>query len=334
LKTVLVTGATGGLGRNAVEALLERGIAVRATGRNIQVGTRLSEAGADFRAADLSRLTAAEADELLKGVDTVWHCAALSAPWGRVGDFVASNVTATQTLLFAAGRARVGRFIHISTPALYFDYQHHRNITESYRAEELVNQYAMTKRLAELAVTESARACPDMHHVILRPRAIFGPYDQVLLPRVDALLQARGGQLPLPRAGQTVLDLTYVANVVHAMVLASAASHVPSGSVYNVTNDEPRAIGKVLEQLFVTELGRPFKIASLPYPVLDVAARALEVVAKFTGNEPKLTRYSIGALAFDMTLDLSAIKADLGYAPVVSMDEGIRRTAVWMKNHG
>lgn len=334
MNTVLVTGATGGLGRNAVEALLTRGVSVRATGRNAAVGALLRQAGADFRPADLSTLTTGEADDLLKGVDTVWHCAALSSPWGRTGDFVASNVTATQTLLFAAGRANVEHFVHISTPALYFDFQHNRNIGESYRAKELVNLYAMTKRLAELAVAESSRKYRDMHHVVLRPRAIFGPYDQVLLPRVAALMKARGGRLPLPRGGKTVLDLTYVDNVVHAMMLASVVKHVPSGSVYNVTNDDPRAIGKVLEQLFVSEMHQPLSIASVPYPVLDIAARGLEVVAKFTGREPKLTRYSIGALAFDMTLDISAIKADLGYSPVVSMDEGIRRTATWMKQHG
>jgi nucleoside-diphosphate-sugar epimerase len=334
LKTVLVTGATGGLGRNAVEALLARGVSVRATGRNALVGTLLRQAGADFRQADLSELTAAECENLLAGVDTVWHCAALSAPWGRTGDFVASNVTATETLLTGAGRAGVKHFVHISTPALYFDYQHNRDIRETYRAKELVNLYAMTKRLAELAVAESVRTCPDMHHVVLRPRAIFGPYDQVLLPRVAALLQARNGRLPLPRAGKTVLDLTYVDNVVHAMMLASAAPQVPSGSVYNVTNDEPRAIGSVLEQLFVSELKRPFQIASVPYPVLDVVARGMETVAKFSGKEPKLTRYSIGALAFDMTLSLARIKSDLGFAPIVSMDEGIRRTATWMKQNG
>lgn len=334
MNTVLVTGATGGLGRNAVEALLSKGVKVRATGRNTEVGAILRQAGADFRPADLSTLSTAEAADLLKGVDTVWHCAALSSPWGRAGDFVAANVTATQAVLFAAARAGVEHFVHISTPALYFDFQHNRNIPESYRAKELVNLYAMTKRLAELAVAESARKCPGMHHVMLRPRAIFGPYDQVLLPRVAALLKERNGRLPLPRGGNTVLDLTYVDNVVHAMTLASAAKHVPSGSVYNVTNDDPRAIGAVLQQLFVEEMGQPFQIAPVPYPMLDIAARGLEVVAKLTGREPKLTRYSVGALAFDMTLDLTAIKADLGYTPVVSMDEGIRRTAAWMKQNG
>lgn len=334
MKRVLVTGATGGLGRNAVEALLAKGVEVRATGRNAKVGELLRQAGSDFRPADLSRLTTAEADELVKGVDTVWHCAALSAPWGRAADFVASNVTATQSLLFAAGRMQVEHFVHVSTPALYFDYQHNRNISETYKAKRLVNLYAMTKRLAELSVADSARARTDMHHIILRPRAIFGPYDQVLLPRVAALLKARNGRMPLPRGGKTVLDLTYVENVVHAMALASVASHVPSGSVYNVTNDDPRAIGDILRQLFVSELGQPFRVANVPYPVLDLAARGLELVSHFSGKEPQLTRYSIGALAFDMTLDLTRIKTDLGYAPVVSMDEGIRRTAEWMKNNG
>jgi nucleoside-diphosphate-sugar epimerase len=334
MKTVLVTGATGGLGRNAVEYLLKRGVAVRATGRNNKVGAELQKAGAVYQRADLSVSLPEDLEHLMWDVDAVWHCAALSSPWGRREDFLAANVLATESLLKAAQRAGVPRFVHISTPALYFNYENRLGINENFRPQRYVNDYALTKAMAEDRVTQSARENPLMKHVILRPRAIFGPYDQVLLPRVAKLLEQHGGRLPLPREGRTVLDLTYVENVVHAMWLASTVEKVSSGSAFNVTNGQPQEIWEPLNELFHGELKRPFGIRNVPYPLLDGAARVLETIASFTGKEPSLTRYSIGALAFDMTLDLTNINQTLGYTPVVSMREGIRRTAAWMKKHG
>jgi len=333
MKKVLVTGATGGLGRNAVEYLLEKGVQVVATGRDQQRGAQLEAAGAKFVRADLSHRGPGVLESLVDGVDAVWHCAALSSPWGAYADFAAANIHATANLVEAAGLAKVPNFVHISTPALYFDYSHNLDIPESFRAERYVNHYAATKAVAETTVQKGVLRFPNTRHVILRPRAIFGPYDQVLLPRLDSLRQEHRGRIPLPRGGRTVLDLTYAANVAHAMWLASTARAVTSGSVYNVTNDSPQQIGEVLEQLYA-QRGQSFAVKRVPYPVLALAARVMERISRLTAREPKFTRYSIGALAYDMTLDVSKIKAELGYVPIVSMDEGIRLTAEWMKKHG
>ena len=330
MKTVLVTGATGGLGRNAVEYLLTRGVAVRATGRNLTIGQQLESAGAAFFPADLAAMPYDDMRPLVEGVDAVWHCAALSSPWGRREDFLRANATATENLLTAAGIESIPRFVHISTPALYFDFQHRWGIPESFLADRFVNHYAATKAAAEAVIYQQVGLWPSMKQVILRPRAIFGPHDQVLIPRLDKILSKNNGRLPLPRGGATVLDLTYVTNVVHAMWLASSAP-VASGSIYNITNDDPQVLAEVLQRLFVQELGRPLKIIDVPYGLLAKVASALEFVSRFTGKEPTLTRYSIGALAFDMTLDIRRAKDELGYAPVVSMEEGIRRTAEWIK---
>lgn len=329
--TVLVTGATGGLGRNAVEYLLRRGLKVRATGRNEGIGAALQRAGADFHAEDLARRKFTQLEKLVHGVDAVWHCAALSSPWGAREDFMAANVRATEAIIHAAARNGVNHFVHISTPALYFDFQHHRNITEGYRPARYVNHYAETKALAEDLVQDCVKVFPKMNQVILRPRAIFGPHDQVLVPRLSRILHQTGGKLPLPRGGETVLDMTYVDNVVHAMWLATYGEPVPSGSVYNITNGEPEELRNVLQFLYLRQLGEPFAIRNVPYPVLATAARAMEFAACFTGKEPKLTRYSIGALAFDMTLDISKARNELGYRPVISLEDGVRRTAEWMK---
>jgi len=337
MKRVLVTGATGGLGRNAVEALLHRGIQVRATGRNLVAGKALSAMGAEFVPLDLAtagQTSSSGLAALVRHVDAVWHCAALSSPWGRAADFTAANVTATEQLLQAAGHAEVARFVHISTPALYFNYRAQLGIKESFRPAAYVNDYARTKAQAEACVQDAVSAFRHMHCSILRPRAIFGPHDQVLLPRIARVLRQRRGRLPLPHGGRVTLDLTYAGNVAQAMWLATTVKGIPSGCVFNITNHEPVLLRDVLTGLFADRLQQPFRIASVPYPVMAIAARSMEALARITQKEPALTAYSVGALAFDMTLDNSRARQLLGYLPTVGLAAALDHTADWMRAHG
>jgi nucleoside-diphosphate-sugar epimerase len=285
-------------------------------------------------ALDLATAAPAQLQALVQGTDAVWHCAALSAPWGTKVDFVAANVTATRQLLQAAGRSGVERFVHISTPAIYFDYRDRWNVKESFQPTRYVNDYAHTKAQAEAAVQAAVLQFPNMRSVILRPRAIFGRYDQVLIPRLCKVLAQRGGKLPLPKGGQVTLDLTYAENVVHAMWLATIETELASGAVFNITNHAPAVLKDVLQQLFVDALHRPFRIVKLPYPLLAVIAQGMQMLSQLTHKEPALTPYSIGALSFDMTLDTTQARQVLGYAPPVSLAEGIERTAQWMMAHG
>jgi nucleoside-diphosphate-sugar epimerase len=208
-------------------------------------------------------------------------------------------------LLQAAGRAEVPRFVHISTPALYFNYRAQLGVKESFRPAAYVNHYARSKAEAEACVQNAVSAFQHMHCSILRPRAIFGPHDQVLLPRIARVLRHRDGRLPLPHGGRVTLDLTYAGNVVQAMWLATTVNGMPSGSVFNITNQEPVLLRDVLTTLFTDRLQWPFRIVNVPYPVMAAAARGMEALARITQKEPVLTGYSVGALAFDMTLDNS-----------------------------
>lgn len=88
---VLVTGATSGLGRNAVEFLCQKGISVRATGRNEAMGKLLEKMGAEFVPADLTELVSSQAKVMLAGIDTLWHCSSFTSPWGTQQAFDLAN---------------------------------------------------------------------------------------------------------------------------------------------------------------------------------------------------------------------------------------------------
>jgi nucleoside-diphosphate-sugar epimerase len=320
---VLVTGATGGLGRNLVERLHRDGHDVVATGRNRAVGAALSAHGIRFVVADITDMRAMV--PLMKGREVVFHCAALSSPFGKAKDFYAANVTGTEVIAIATAYNQA-RLVHVSTPSIYFDYRHRYNISEFEPLPRVfANTYAATKYEAEQRVLANVRSA-GLSAIILRPRGIFGPHDQVLFPRI--LNAAKDGVVPLINGGQTVLDLTYVDNVVDAMLQAAEAHHINQGEAFNITNGQGVILGEALKTVF-EHLGLPFKTKQVPYAVAKLAVEAWELQARITGREPRLTRYSLGVLRYDQTLDITRAKNNLGYAPKVSIADGLRRFAEW-----
>ena len=305
---ILVTGATSGLGRNAVQYLLQSGESVVATGRNCEVGRSLTNAGAQFVALDLTEATEDDCARLMDGCDAVWHCAAKSSPWGDKTAFWLANVKVTHTLAQAAGRLNIPRFIHISTPAVYFDFQHHYDLPETYLARAFSSHYASS--------------------------GLFGPHDQVIVPRLMQQLQQGGGCLRLPRGGDALLDLTFVQNVVYAMRLATNVEGLRSGSIYNISNHQPQQLSVMLDALLHQQLGLSYRIAAVPWSLLSLVARGLELYGKCVNQEPVITRYSAGTLCFDMTLSAQKAITELGYRPRFSMEQGIAITGQWLREHG
>ena len=192
---------------------------------------------------------------------------------------------------------------------------------------EPANNYVRTKLAAEALVKQSG--LPEV--VVLRPRALFGPWDQTLLPRLLRVMAK--GAMPIMRNGPIQLDLTYIDNAVEAVWLALTKPVPRAVSTYNVSNGEPRELLDVLNRM-AQEFGLPLRTRKVPWPMVDLIARGMEIAARFGGgNEPPLTRYSAGVLAFSQTLDLSALRNDLGWQPLVSIDEGIHRHARWWREH-
>jgi nucleoside-diphosphate-sugar epimerase len=331
---ILVTGATSGLGRNAAEYLLQQGHQVHATGRNQAAAQWLHQYQASFTALDLGQASAEQCAQLMHGCEAVWHCAAKSSPWGSWTEFYQANVVATRKLAQAAGTVGVARFVHISTPAVYFDYRPHYQLSEEYCPKRFVNSYAASKYAAEQEILKLLPRFPETIYTILRPRGLFGPHDRVILPRILNQLQDGQQQLRLPGGGKALLDLTFVLNVVQAMMLATTTAGLASGRIYNITNQQPQHLVDMLQQLLTEQLGWHYQIRDVPYPLAYSVAALLEGVAKLTGKEPLWTRYGIGALSYDMTLDNSRAISELGYQPQYSLVQAFEITAQWLRQQG
>lgn len=323
---ILVTGGTGFLGRHLVWRFADAGHEVVFSGRDPgkarEVSTRASRPVVFVPIEHGSTIAHTTLTRAASGADAIVHCAALSSPWGRRADFHTANVRSTEEVLAAAQANGVARLVHISTPSLYFQFRDRLAVREDEPLPSPVNDYAATKAAAERLV--GAAPVPS---VILRPRGIFGAWDETLLPRLLRLLCRE--RFPLFNGGEALIELTYVDNVVDAVELALALPN-PAGDIFNISNGQPRRAVDLFAQLAHT-----FHLPWRPRHVPLAAGLALAGVCEFAGRltrnwEPPITRYSVGTVAYSQTLDLRRAQERLGYAPNVDLDEAIRRTSAWI----
>lgn len=324
---ILVTGGTGFIGRHIVWRLAGQGCEVQFTGRNARAAAEvigLSPGVASW--VPLEHGTSGACSALLdasQNCAAAVHCAALSSPWGTPSAFARANLDSTAEVLHACRVNRVKRLVHLSTPSLYFAFRDRLDIREDEPLPPPVNEYARSKALAETRVHEAGLA----EAVILRPRAVFGPWDATLMPRLLRVMQR--GPIPLMRGGQAQLDLTCVDNLVHAVMLSLTQPLPRAVCTYNVSNGTPLTVADLLHRV-ADQFQLNLRTRRLPWRLMDAVARVLEASAHLRASgEPLLTRYGAGVLAFSQTLDLSTIRNELGYRPVVTQDEGIRQHAQW-----
>lgn len=332
MPSVLVTGATGFLGGAVARALRQLGATVLATGRNAALGAELQREGIAFRACDLSADPGA-VHEMVENCDAVVHAAALTSPWGSLADFTAANVTATRHIIEACEQTRVPRLVHISSPSVTFDFKNQPAVKEDAPwSLRPANHYIATKRIAETLVKEAAAR--GLEAVSLRPKALFGPGDTALLPRIVRV--ARSGTFPLIGTGDPLMDLTSISDAVTSVLLALRAPASCRGRVYHITSGDPQQRSAVLRTM-LEACGLPVSHRRVPLGRALAAAAVLEAASRvFTLGrwEPPFTRYSVGVMGYEQTFDISAARAELGYAPQTDVIAALRECGLqWRRDH-
>lgn len=233
----------------------------------------------------------------LSGTDLVVHCAAAvgdPAPGSRAEALMhAVNVTGTERLLRAAGTRPV---VWVSSASVYDPRPDRSLVTEDHPRAGHLNAYGRTKAAGEaLALAAGA--------VVLRPRAVYGPGDTQLLPRL--LSRVRAGTLFLP--GPDVrLSLTAVENLAAACL--AAPGWAPGA--YNIADAEPYGRDGAVREVLRAH-GVRARVRHLPPGLATTAARIAESLSR---GEPALSRYAVDQLARSVVLDLTAARSQ-GWAP-------------------
>ena len=259
------------------------------------------------------------------GVDAVIHVAARAGPGLYAPDFVAANVDGTKNVIAACRHHGVRYLVHTSSPSVVHAGGDIEGGDESLPyPDHFPAPYPATKAEAERLVL--AANGDDLKVCALRPHLVWGPGDNNLLPRLAE--RNRAGRLKLP-APDKLIDTVFIDNAADAHLLALdnlTGSATAAGRVYFITNGEPLPVGQWLERMLAAS-GEAPRLGRISPRVAMSAATVVEWIwrALRLRRDPPLSRFVVEHLATAHWFDISAARRDLGYAPRVSIDEGMRR---------
>jgi nucleoside-diphosphate-sugar epimerase len=329
---VLVTGATGFLGQRLVRHLLSRGDHVACLvrpGSNVDILRALAADGLarlELVTGTLGRIESAA--RAVEGCDVVYHLA--SSPAGATAVLFMDNVIGTRQLIDVVSRSSVGRFVLVSSIAVYgtahvaagsvldeecgLDPEPHRR-----------DPYSYSKVVQEEVAWEASKE-GRLPLVVVRPGVIYGPGRDPLTNRVGLRL----GNVLFRMGGRQKLPYTFVDNCAEAIALAGTTPGI-EGRAFNVVDDE-LPTGRELIQRYRKEVKRIRVV-----PVARVAIGPLSGLCewyyrKSGGQLPAiLTRYKSQAQWKPLHHSNARAKALLGWAPRVRFAEGLDQTFAWLR---
>lgn len=321
---VLVTGASGMLGRATAVALRDAGHEVTVLQRR-SAGLDVAEVRGDLTDPEVRRRGCA-------GQDAVVHLAALVSMTGDWRDFERTNVEGTVGLLDAARAAGVTRFVQVSSPSV----AHAGSALVGVDAAPADPQAARGSYARSKALAEQAALAADgeaMHVVAVRPHLVWGPGDEQLVGQIVA--RARAGRLVLVGGGTALIDSTYVDNAAAALVAAVDRADDVHGEAFVVSNGEPRTVAELFGRI-CRAAGVPGPTRSVPPAVAAAGGAAVERgwSVLHRPGEPPMTRFLAEQLSTAHWFDQRRAREGLRWQPAVPLDEGFARLTAWFSGAG
>jgi nucleoside-diphosphate-sugar epimerase len=317
----LVTGATGFVGSHLAEALRSLGHEVTALVRSPSKASALSPLGVRLVSGHLD-----DPDSLVdavEGQDLVFHVAGLIAAKNE-GEFLRVNRDGTASLLAVATRARVGRFIYVSSMAAGGPARTGCPLTGT-EPPRPVTAYGRSKLAGEKAVTEGA-----LPWVIVRPPTVYGPRDREVL---KVFRMARWGVAPVFGDGSQELSAVHGADLAGALIAAGTAP-ATTGKVYYACHPEivtsaafVRAIGGAM--------GRRVRIVPVPSSLGRAMLGLTEASARLAGQRTILTRDKANEFfQAAWTGDPGPLTRDSGWRAAHDLPSGLADTVTWYRGAG
>jgi nucleoside-diphosphate-sugar epimerase len=332
---VLVTGATGFLGRRLVRQLLDQGLVVRCLvrcGSNLAslhetIGPDVSERLEICTGSLLQQDTCLQA---VKNCEVIFHLAA--ALNGPCPSLFLNNVIATRRLMEILQPTSIQRFVHISSLAVYatsdllpgqvldercpIDPQAHRRDSYTY------------SKVAQEEIVWRAHRKDKLPLVVVRPGVLFGTGRDCLSTRVGL----RFGNLLLRMGGDQQLPYTFVDNCAEAVRLAGSVPGI-EGEVFNVVDDHLLTGRELLQQY--RQAVRPIRIVPIPQMAIKPLSWLCEWYHHWSGGQLPAILTPYKSLAHWKLLRYSNVKAKerLGWRPQVSFQEGLNQAFSWLRQN-
>ena len=317
---MLVTGASGTIGRRLVPALVAAGHQVRAMIRSDAAAQTAAAAGAEPVCGDVT--DPASLNAAVRGCQVVIHAAGRMGASPAIEPFLPVNVTGTRNMLAAAADAQVRRFIYLGAAmSLLGSPRPVTGADESWPLQQpRCSGYAASKTRADQAVQAANRT--QMATVVIRPGWVWGTADD---PSTASFVQAaRAGQMRLIDGGRHRIVATHIDNLIHAISLA--IDYGAGGCGYYVFDDGSTTVRDFLAGL-LQAYGLTLPEASIPGPVAVGLAHALDIAWRITRRpgDPPITRMIVELNRGPFLISDARARRELRYQPVITRQQGIQR---------
>lgn len=325
---VIVTGATGFIGSNLVEALASAGEEVRCLAR--RPGAIESPAGSRFHHADFRRPDLGVPDSVFAGVDTVYHLAGATRAVSAAGFHEANVAITTRLLARVAGVERTGappRFLYISSQAAAGPTPEGKGAVGEDDPPAPIEAYGRSKLQAEHVVRAASNTMPV---TIVRPVAVYGPRDRDFLAMFRMM---KRGFAIYPGIRDATVTTIFVDDLVRGIVAAARALSTV-GKTYFMGNSQfatwasiYAAAAEVMDRKGLREL-------DVPLPLVRIGGVAGDLLG-FVTRRPPLLSSGKAALAAPRTWTCSSARAalDFGFSATTSLHDGLRTTYDWYLRH-
>jgi nucleoside-diphosphate-sugar epimerase len=322
----LVTGGTGFSGKALCDRLLSQGHSV--TALDYKEGLKTDDLRRQGARVVIGSVTdRAVVDDCMPGVEVVFHLAAAFRELNVAADFYRSvNVTGTRNVFASALAHKVRKCIYCSTCGV------HGNVSNPPGGEDApikpADYYQQTKYEGEVVAREFAGTA--METCVIRPAAIYGPGDPERFFMI--FRRVAQGVFPMFGSGRTLYHPLYIDNLTDAFMLAAAPGK-GKGEVYLIADEEYLSIEALVHKV-AAALGTPVRIRHYPLLPLIVAGHVFETVCRPLKIAPPIFPRRVDWYRQNRAFRIDKARRDLGYAPRVGIDEGLRRTAAWYRQEG
>lgn len=321
---ILLTGATGFTGRALCERLVRNGETVVVLARPSSQVDPLRELGVEIRTLDMT--DARQVKAAFEPFKTIFHiAAAFRTEHDDIAEFRQANVVVTQRLMDAALESGCGRFVHCSTVGVQGEIED-PPADETYRYKP-GDHYQQSKMEGERLVLDYFRR--GLVGTVVRPVGIYGPGDTRFLKLFRPISR---GRFVMIGNGKSLYHLTYIDDLVDGFLLA--ATHPRAmGEVFTIGGARYTTLRELVDAIAdALEVAHP-KLA-IPYWPVHLAAEIVPRLCRPFGIPPPIYPRRVEFFQKSRAFRIEKARTWLGYEPKVSLEEGLRRTAISYRNQG
>ncbi|MDJ0762237.1 MAG: NAD-dependent epimerase/dehydratase family protein [Myxococcota bacterium] len=322
METTLVTGATGLVGFNIVQALLKRNRKVTALVRSLKKGREILPPECDVVQGDVT--DPASLTTAMKDCASVYHAAGFPEQWMKDPDiFQRVNVDGTKNIIDAALSSGVQRFIYTSTIDVFAAGSGETYDERAIDTEPKGTYYERSKQAADQLVTDAInRGLPA---IFLHPAGVYGPGPTASPGINDFIQKLHRRAIPLLLPGG--FPVVFAPDVGEGHVLAEEKAEV--GSRFILSESYCNLPG--LAEIVLAELGTHRKVPPvMPVPVGKVISVMGEWIAQLTNKPPLVPKGQLHFLLWDARPQNRKAKEQLGWSPT-PIRQGIRETISFLK---